>query len=564
MASGVINIYGRLHAATAEGILTEAAEIKDENLNKTQAELNQEFLNGKIDKTVDDLVNYYLKTDTYTKQEVQDLVNAIPQFHYEVYPTIADIPSLKNNVLYLIGPIGQGSDKYEEYVYTNNVLTKIGDTTLDLSQYSTIDDLNNALVNYTTTEQLTTLLNNKQDAIDDLEEIRRGASVGAGINVAEDGALNKIILTVGNDRFALTGELIEKPAAPTLTAGGTFIRSKTVNITSSVSGATIRYTMSSNGVPPADPTIDTGTIGISINLPQDSSYQVKTYIIKAIAIKNGEVSNVATDTYNIKRQLENVVISLSGDIYSETRTVTITSSNSGIPIYYTTDGTDPTSNSLLYNANSKPIISSSCTIKARAITDDWELSTNITSVVCTVKNIQNVTISASDNEYARTRTLTMTCATSDVSIYYTLDGATPTSNSTLYNASSKPVISSTSTVKAIAIRSGWTNSAVASQSVIVAKANIRYGYTESTTIDLEGIYSLSGYEDKVSPIGEYTTSTVNAAYLWFCIPSNQTISMIKSSGYEVPMGSPVIVNTFKCYRSSSRHAAGTVITFNVE
>jgi len=61
-------------------------------------------------------------------------------------------------------------------------------------------------------------------------------------------------------------------------------------------------------------------------------------------------------------------------------------------------------------------------------------------------------------------TVSIDCATDGASIYYTLDGSTPTSSSTLYNSGSKPSITSTTTVKAIAIKSGLTNSSVSSQS----------------------------------------------------------------------------------------------------
>lgn len=57
--------------------------------------------------------------------------------------------------------------------------------------------------------------------------------------------------------------------------------------------------------------------------------------------------------------------------------------------------------------------------------------------------------------------ISLTDSTSGATIYYTVDGSTPTSNSTPYLAPF--LISSTTTVKAIAIASGDTNSAVASQ-----------------------------------------------------------------------------------------------------
>lgn len=135
-----------------------------------------------ITRNVNDLVNYYLKSETYTKTEVQGLIAAINQFHYEIYPSTSAVANPQNNVLYLIGPTGTGNDKYEEYVYANNTWVKIGDTSIDLSgyvttqalnaalaSYSTTSQMNNAiaaaLANYTTTANLNTLLAAKQDKL---------------------------------------------------------------------------------------------------------------------------------------------------------------------------------------------------------------------------------------------------------------------------------------------------------------------------------------------------------------------------------------------------------------
>lgn len=86
-----------------------------------------------ITKVVNDLTNYYTKTETYTKTEVSNLIAAIQQFHYEIVSTLPSTGA--TNVLYLKGPIGTGTDKYEEYVYSNNTFVKIGDTSIDLSGY---------------------------------------------------------------------------------------------------------------------------------------------------------------------------------------------------------------------------------------------------------------------------------------------------------------------------------------------------------------------------------------------------------------------------------------------
>ena len=119
-----------------------------------------------VTASVNNLVNYYLKSETYTKAEVAALIGAIQQFHYEIYASISDVTTPASNVLYLIGPTGTGSDRYEEYVYDSTKQepwVKIGDTSIDLSGYVTTTALNTALANYTTTTDLTTLLAGKQD-----------------------------------------------------------------------------------------------------------------------------------------------------------------------------------------------------------------------------------------------------------------------------------------------------------------------------------------------------------------------------------------------------------------
>ena len=119
------------------------------SLGKAETAAQPSDLTDFITKSVDNLVNYYLKSDTYTKAEVQALISAINQFHYEIYPNLESITDPQGNVLYLIGPTGTGNDKYEEYVFANDVFTKIGDTSIDLSNYVTIDALNTTLANYT-------------------------------------------------------------------------------------------------------------------------------------------------------------------------------------------------------------------------------------------------------------------------------------------------------------------------------------------------------------------------------------------------------------------------------
>ena len=87
---------------------------------------------GFITKSVSDLTNYYTKSNTYTKSEVDSLVQ-----NFQWFEVVATLPTtdIKTNVIYLLGPTWSGADKYEEYIYSSNAWVKIGDTSVDLTNY---------------------------------------------------------------------------------------------------------------------------------------------------------------------------------------------------------------------------------------------------------------------------------------------------------------------------------------------------------------------------------------------------------------------------------------------
>ena len=58
--------------------------------------------------------------------------------------------------------------------------------------------------------------------------------------------------------------------------------------------------------------------------------------------------------------------------------------------------------------------------------------------------------------FTETSSATITCATAGASIYYTVDGSTPTSASTAYSGAI--ALSDTTTVKAVAMKDGVSSS----------------------------------------------------------------------------------------------------------
>lgn len=74
--------------------------------------------------------------------------------------------------------------------------------------------------------------------------------------------------------------------------------------------------------------------------------------------------------------------------------------------------------------------------------------------------VETPTFSPAEGSYSSTQSVTISCATAGATIYYTTDGSTPSTSSSVY--SSAISVSTTTTIKAIATKSGMDNSGVAS------------------------------------------------------------------------------------------------------
>ena len=77
-----------------------------------------------------------------------------------------------------------------------------------------------------------------------------------------------------------------------------------------------------------------------------------------------------------------------------------------------------------------------------------------------VQTVATPTFSPAAGVYASSVSVTLACATSDTTIRYTTDGSVPTASSTMYTGAIS--VTSTKTIKAIAVKAGMTDSAVAS------------------------------------------------------------------------------------------------------
>lgn len=92
---------------------------------------------GFITKAVSDLTNYYTKTNTYTKTEVDNLLGNISSLKIEVVQTLPT-KDISTSTIYLVPATKTGTDdSYDEYIYVSSKWEKIGNTRVDLSDYYT-------------------------------------------------------------------------------------------------------------------------------------------------------------------------------------------------------------------------------------------------------------------------------------------------------------------------------------------------------------------------------------------------------------------------------------------
>ena len=97
-----------------------------------------------ITNTVNDLINYYTKSQTYTKEEINNLVSVIPKFDIDV---VSELPTenISSTTIYLFPSNSSANDMYKEYIYVNNNWELLGIQKIDLTDYYNKTEINTLL-----------------------------------------------------------------------------------------------------------------------------------------------------------------------------------------------------------------------------------------------------------------------------------------------------------------------------------------------------------------------------------------------------------------------------------
>lgn len=90
---------------------------------------------GFITKAVSDLTNYYSKSQTYSQEEINSKISAIPKFSIEV---VSSLPTsnISATTVYLVKSGAESQNLYTEYIYVNGAWEYLGTQTVDLTGYA--------------------------------------------------------------------------------------------------------------------------------------------------------------------------------------------------------------------------------------------------------------------------------------------------------------------------------------------------------------------------------------------------------------------------------------------
>ena len=176
--------------------------------------------------------------------------------------------------------------------------------------------------------------------------------------------------------------------------------------------------------------------------------------------------------------------------------------------------------------------------------------------VVPTETVATPTFSPVAGTYTAAQNVTIACATAGADIYYTLDGSNPTASSTKYTG---PIaVSTTTTIKAIAVKSGMNNSAIATAAYTITSAPVdkpatptfnpaggTYTTAQNVTIacatagaDIR--YTLDGSNPTASsalytgPVAISATTTVKAVAI-----KDGQLSDVATATYTIDSGSPV-------------------------
>ncbi len=297
---------------------------------------------------------------------------------------------------------------------------------------------------------------------------------GATPSISANGTTQGIVWAVDASAYVTSGQAILY-AHNAANVGATALYASTTNSSRDNPGPAVKFTV---------PTIANGKVYIG------TASQISVYGLLAGS-----------------QQAATPVLSPGSESFNGSASVTISDSTTGASIYYTTDGSTPTTASTKYTG--AITVSATETINAIASASNFLVSQVASATYTNITQTSVPVFSIPSGTYTTAQSVTITDATSGAAIYYTLNGTAPTTASTLYTGAI--TVSATETIQAIAIASGHTASTVGSAVYTIQPAGAGFSFPEgfaasrnvmffngSTTLDDSRLQLTDGGSDEES------------------------------------------------------------------
>lgn len=240
--------------------------------------------------------------------------------------------------------------------------------------------------------------------------------------------------------------------------------------------------------------------------------------------------------------------------------VEISCATADAEIYYTTDGTEPTEESEVYEEAFE--ITETTTVKAIAV-NEGGASDVATAVYTRVAATPTITPASTTFNQGESLFVTIATETEDAKIHYTTDGTDPTEKSELYGGPFE--ITETTTVKAIAVKEGCNNSEVAEATFTAIDPNAKDATLSFADMAQRTSYSASQqvWEQNGITFTNDKASSTNAVADYA-----NPVRLYKSSNIKIEATREISKIEFECasgYVISITDAttAGTKVTVNV-
>ncbi len=269
----------------------------------------------------------------------------------------------------------------------------------------------------------------------------------------KDGEKSLSAYSVAED-VALYARWVEDPQALIISpnSGTVFNDTLSILMSSSISGATIYYTMDGS-----EPTPSATVYNRRFRIDGKTT-------IKAIAVCGEWISSeVAVAHYALGQCPDPVIVSAGGGTFSHGSVqVSVGWEGADGVLRYTTDGSDVTETSPEYAGAFA--IDDTTTIKAKAFGETYFDSKQVElTVTHEWEPVATPVIAATESFSGRKTMVSISCATEGATIRYTVDGSEPNSHSMRYSGAFE--VRESTVVKAFAMLADYANSEVATKTI---------------------------------------------------------------------------------------------------